>query len=382
MVNLGGNVCNFLLQRLFDIVSKGELRLSLAEAHDLFCQSLATFSALCPNLRQHYIYATLLALLLYQSKFFSGIGWECIDGNNYRKSIDGLDVVNVAKQVRNTLFKSLNVLLVKVCFDNASVVLKSANGCYQNNSRWSKTGSSTLDVQELLGTKVCAKACLGNNVICKTQSSLCCLNGIATVSNVGKRSTVNKSRCVLKRLDQVRLNSVFEQRCHSTLGMDIADGNRLAVIGVGNNHSAQALFKVFDAGSKAEYSHDLGGNGNIKAVLSWHAVCNAAKSVNNVSELAIVHVNAALPHNTTWINVETVSLLDMIIQHGSTEIICSANSVEVTGKVKVDVFHRNYLGISTARSTTLDTKDGAQRRLPEGQHGRLSQAGQSICQTN
>ena len=192
---------------------------------------------------------------------------------------------------------------------------------------------------------------------------------------------MNKSRCVLKRLDQVRLNSVFEQRRHSTLGMDIANGYRLAIIGVGNNHSAQALFKIFDAGSKAEYSHNLGRNGNIKAVLSWHAVSNAAKSVNNVSELAIIHVYAAFPHHAAWINVETVALLDMVIQHGCTEIVCSANSVEVTSKVKVNVLHRNYLGISTARSATLDAKDRTQRRLSKGQHGRLSQAGQSICQT-
>ena len=288
----------------------------------------------------------------------------------------------MAKQVRNALFKRLNVLLVKVCFGNASVVLKCTNGCHQNNSRWSKTSSSALNVQELLGTKVCTKTCLGNNVICKTKSGFCCLNRIAAVSNVGKRTAVNKSRCMLKRLDQVRLNSVFEERCHSALCVDIADGNRLAVIGVGNNHSAQALFKVFDAGSKAEYSHDLRSNGNIKAVLSWHAVCNAAKSVNNVSELAIIHVYAALPHNTTWINIETVALLDMVIQHGCAEVVCSANSVEVTGKVKVNVFHRNYLGISAARSATLDTKDRSQRRLSKGQHGRLSQAGQSVCQTN
>ena len=107
----------------------------------------------------------------------------------------------MAKQVRNALFKRLNVLLVKVCFGNTSVVLKSANGCHQNNNRWSKASSSALDVQELLGTKVCAKAGLSNNVICKTKSGFCCLNRIATVSNVGKRSTVNKSGSVLKRLD-------------------------------------------------------------------------------------------------------------------------------------------------------------------------------------
>ena len=186
---------------------------------------------------------------------------------------------------------------------------------------------------------------------------------------------------MLKRLNQVRLNSVFEQRCHSALCMDIANGNRLAVIGVGNNHSAQALFKVFDAGSKAEYSHNLGSNGNIKAVLSWHAVCNATKAVNNVSELAIIHVYAALPHNTTWINVETVALLDMVIQHGCAEVVCSADGVEVSGKVKVDVLHRNYLGIAATCSTALDTKNRAQRRLSKSQHGRLSQAGQGICQT-
>ena len=287
----------------------------------------------------------------------------------------------MTKQVRNALFKRFNVLLVKICFSNASVVLKSTNSCHQNNSRWSKTSSSTFDVQELLGTKVCTKTSLGNNIISKTQSSLCCLNGIATVSNVGKRTAVDKSRCVLKCLDQIRLNSIFEQCGHSPLCVNVTDGNRLAIVGVGNNHSTQALFKIFDARSKAKYGHDLGSDRDIKAVLSWHAISNAAKSVNNISELAIIHVNTAFPHHAAWINVEVITLLDVVIQHGGAEVVCSADGVEVSGKVKVDVLHRNYLGIAATCSTALDTKNRAQRRLSKSQHGRLSQAGQGICQT-
>ena len=176
---------------------------------------------------------------------------------------------------------------------------------------------------------------------------------------------MDKRRCMLKRLNQVRLNSVFEQSCHSTLCVDITYSNRLAIIGVSNNHSTQALFKVFNTRSKAEYRHNLRGNSNIKAVLSWHTICNATKTINNVSELAIVHVNAALPHNASWINVKAVALLDMIIQHSCTKVVCSTNSMEVTSKVKINIFHRNYLGISTARSTTFDAKDRTQGRLPK-----------------
>ncbi len=49
--------------------------------------------------------------------------------------------------------------------------------------------------------------------------------------------------------------------------------------------------------------------GNIKAVLSWHAARNAAKSVNNVSELAIIHVlRSASTQQRFAINIMTVAL--------------------------------------------------------------------------
>ncbi len=67
-------------------------------------------------------------------------------------------------------------------------------------------------------------------------------------------------------------------------------------------------------------------------------------------------------YNDVGSAIETVALLDV----GYPAVVGGANSVEVTGKVKVNVLHRNYLGISAARSALLTPKTGP--KGSEGQH--------------
>ena len=72
----------------------------------------------------------------------------------------------------------------------------------------------------------------------------------------------------------------------------------------------------------------------------------------------------------------------MVVEHGGQQVIGSADSVEVAGKVQVDVLHRDDLGPTAAGGTALYAKDGTERRLAQG-HGALDTAtAQAIGQTD
>ena len=188
------------------------------------------------------------------------------------------------------------------------------------------------------------------------------------MGDVGERAAVHEGGVVLERLDQVGLDGVLEQRGAGALGVDVVHGDGLAVVGVGHDHAAQAGLEVGEVGGQAEGGHDLGGHGDVEAVLAGHAVGDAAHAVDDVAELAVVHVDAAAPDDAARVDVELVALLDVVVEHGGDEVVGSADGVEVAGEVQVDVLHGDDLGIAAAGSAALDAEHGAQGRLAQAEH--------------
>ena len=70
----------------------------------------------------------------------------------------------------------------------------------------------------------------------------------------------------------------------------------------------------------------------------------------------------------------------MVVQHSGQKIVRSSDSVEIAGKVKVNVLHRHYLGITAACSAALHAEYRSQRRLSEGHNYIFPQLLHSICQ--
>ena len=202
------------------------------------------------------------------------------------------------------------------------------------------------------------------------------------MGDVGEGTAVDEGGSTFQGLDQVGLQGILQEGCHGALGLQVMGGDGGAVIGVSHHHAAQALLQVGDGGGKAQNGHDLGGNGNIKAVLTGHALHTAAQAVDHVAQLTVVHVNAALPDDLLHVDTQAVALLNVVIQHGGQQVIGSADGVEVTGKVEVDVLHRHHLGIAAAGSAALDTKDRAKRGLAEGHHHVFAQLFQAVGKAN
>jgi len=62
------------------------------------------------------------------------------------------------------------------------------------------------------------------------------------MGNVGKRTAVHNDRRVFKRLNQVGLERVLEQDCHSAVCLQVTGIDRRAVVTIGNQDVAQPPF--------------------------------------------------------------------------------------------------------------------------------------------
>ena len=88
-----------------------------------------------------------------------------------------------------------------------------------------------------------------------------------------------------------------------------------------------------------------------------------------MAELTVVHVDHPFPGNPTRIDAQLISMVNVVVNQSCKQVIGNPNGMEVSGKVKVDIFHWNHLGVSTTGSSTLDPKDRAKRRFAQSNDG-------------
>ena len=198
------------------------------------------------------------------------------------------------------------------------------------------------------------------------------------MGNVGEGAAVNEGRGMLQSLHQVGLQGVLQKSRHCALGLQVMSGDRLAVIGIGHDHTGKTGLEVVDVTGQAQNRHDLGGHGDLEAILTGHALSLAAQTVHNMAQLTVVHIHSALPGDLLHVNPQRVALLNVVIQHGGHQVVGSTNGVEVAGEVQVDVLHGHHLSITAAGSTALDTKHRPQRGLTQGNHSLFPDLAQAV----
>ena len=91
-------------------------------------------------------------------------------------------------------------------------------------------------------------------------------------------------------------------------------------------------------------------------IFSYHSVHLASKPDYDITQITVIHIKAALPYNLAGIDLQFIPLLDMIIKQGCQQVIGRCNCMEVSGKMQIQIFHRNNLGISAAGSPSLYAK--------------------------
>jgi len=262
------------------------------------------------------------------------------------------------------------------------VHLECTNGCNNDYRIGVKTCHTAFDVKELLSTEVCTKACLGDGVVAKLHCHFGGDDRVTAVCDVCKRSTVHKRGSSLKRLHKVRLECILEKRRHSANRAKIARRYGFFVIRVCNNDARETLLEVGNRIGKTENCHDLGCNSDVITVLTRHTVDTSAKTVGYKAKLAVVHIHATLPGDAARVDIQSVSLIDVIVEHCRQKVVCRTDSVEVTCEVQVDILHGNDLCVSAACGAALDAEHGTERGLTQSDHAVLTDAAHTVGKTD
>ena len=288
----------------------------------------------------------------------------------------------MAEQVGKSLAQSLKILGVKLGLCLASVHLKCAYGCNDNHRIGLESRITALDIKEFFCAQVPAEACFGNSVIAKLHCHLGSDDRVTAVGDICKGTAVYDSGSSLQSLNQIGLQSVFKQSGHCACGFKIPCGNGLVLIGIAHNNAGDTLFKVGNILCEAEYRHNFGCNGYIVAVLTGNTVYSSAQTVGHEAELSVIHIHTAVPGNTAGVDIKGVALINMVIQHCGKKVVCCADSVEITGKVEVNILHRNYLRPSAACGAALYTENGAKGRLAQSNHNVFADTGKTVRKTD
>ena len=286
------------------------------------------------------------------------------------------------QQVRKARLKRLEVFFVQLGLRHAAVILERANGRDNHNRIGLQVRQAALDVEEFLSTKVGAETGFRNGVVAQRHGHARSDNRIAAVGDIREGAAMDECRRAFERLHEVRLERIFQERAHGALGVQLASGDGLIGARVANNDAGQALFEVGDARSQAENRHDFGSDGDVETVLAGHARSLAAHAAHDVAQLAIVHVDYALPRDAAHIEPERVALVNVVVDHGGKQVVRSTNSVEVAREVQIDVFHGNDLGVSATSCAALNAEHGAERRLAQRDQGVLANATHGVGQAD
>ena len=136
------------------------------------------------------------------------------------------------------------------------------------------------------------------------------------MSDVGKWTTVYQGWCPINCLYQVWFDGIFKNKGKRTFNFKITYINWCTVITVGNYNVSQTFFKVINISSQAKNRHDFRRNSNIKTIFTWNTIKWSAKTNVYMTKRTVIKVNHTFPNDTTLVNAESISLMNMVVKKG------------------------------------------------------------------
>ena len=192
------------------------------------------------------------------------------------------------------------------------------------------------------------------------------------MSDVRKRTAVHDRRRVFKRLNEVRLECVFQQSDHSAAAAELFCIDSVAVKVVADEHPFKPCLEVVKVARKAQDSHYLRSDGYLEAVLSGEAVYLAAQADDDLTQSTVVHIHTSFEKDTSFVETKRIALVDRVVYQRTKQVVSRRDSVHIACEMQVDVLHWNDLCISAACGTALDAENGSERRLTQSKDSVLS----------
>ena len=265
----------------------------------------------------------------------------------------------MTQQVRKASLHGFRIRFSEFVLCFAAVHLQCTDGGHQHGSVRFQAGEAALDIQELFSPQVGTEACFRYHIISQMEGCTGSQYGVAAMSNICEGTAMDKGRYLFQGLYQVRFQGILHEGSHGPLGVDITGSNRFVIIGVAYDDPGKSFLHIPNGISKAEDGHHFGSYGNIKSVFPGNPIGMSTKTYDDMAEHPVVHILHPFPDHPAGIDAQGISLLDMVVHHGSQKIVGCCNGMKVTGEMEVNIFHRNHLGIAAACSAALNTHAGA-----------------------
>ena len=123
---------------------------------------------------------------------------------------------------------------------------------------------------------------------------------------------MHEGRTYLKGLHEVRLDGILHEDSKSTSDTKVVGSDRLATLARRHDHCAEALTHVRETGGQREDSHALARDGDVEAGLAGVALLSGVLSDGDLTQVAVVDVNDAVPGDGLRVNVETSETVDLL----------------------------------------------------------------------
>ena len=272
----------------------------------------------------------------------------------------------MAGQVGNALLEGVQVFGGELVAGESPVVFQGADCCHDHDCGYVEVAGAGFDVEEFFRPQVGAETAFGEDHVGVRQCGAGGDEGVAAVGDVSERAAVDEGGGAAQGLHQVGVDGVFEEGGEGALGVDVTGGDGFPIVGLGDHHAADAVRQVGQVGGEAEDRHDFAGGGDGEPGFGRHPVGFAAQAGDHVP---VIDVDAPLPRDPARVDAELVTLVDVVVDHGRQGVVGGGDCVEVPGKVQVDVFHGDDLGVAAAGGAAFDAHDWAEGGFPDGYDG-------------
>ena len=249
--------------------------------------------------------------------------------------------------------------------------LQRLKGNNENGEVWLQTCLAAFDVIEFLCTEICTESCLCNGIVAILKSSSSSHDRIAAMSNVGKRTAMNKCRCSLCCLNQIWLQSIEKESNDTATYTHILYGKWLVILGDAQEDVIYTATKIIDACSKTHDSHDFRSRSDIEACLCLDAVL-IADTGDDAAETTVVYVHHAAPENLLQLESLCLVLETVVVQEGSNHVVGLCNGMEIASEMEINLIHRQNLGVTATCSTTLHAEARTQRWFAKSHYSLLA----------
>ena len=303
-------------------------------------------------------------MLAQYFNFFICIGCKFVECNHYSLT-KALQVLYVLVEVPVTGFHTCDVWLLDIFLSYTTMHLQCLEGNNENGEVWLQTCLAAFNVIELLCTEICTESCLCNSIVAILKSSSCSHDGIAAMSNVGKRTAMNKCRCSLCCLNQIWLQSIEKESYDTATYTHILYGKWLVVLGDAQKDIIDTATKIINACCETHDSHNLRSWRNIETRLCLDAVL-ISYTGDDAAETTVVYVHHAAPENLLQLESLCLVLETVVIQKGSNHVVGLCNGMEIASEMEINLIHRQNLGVTATCGTTLHAKAWTERWFAQG----------------